>query len=78
MNIGNLNSKVSLYPNPVKTHLNINWSNFERAVISELSGKQLFEANTRTIDLQNLNAGVYLITLSGTESERITYRIIKE
>ena len=71
-------NNVRLYPNPTQNFMNIEWDNFERAAISGLSGKELFKSDSRTLDLQTLRTGVYLITLIGTNNERITFRIIKE
>ena len=71
-------NSIKLYPNPASGFLNIEWNNFERATISELSGKELYKSDLRTLDLRPLNAGIYLITLTGTNNEGITFRIIKE
>ncbi len=71
-------NSIKLYPNPASGFLNIEWNNFKRATISELSGKELYKSDLRTLDLRPLNAGIYLITLTGTNNEGITFRIIKE
>jgi subtilisin family serine protease len=78
LSVNDLISEIKVYPNPVKTNLVIEWTDFTEAIVSELSGKELIRMNTQTLDLRTLNAGVYLITLIGTNNERITFRIIKE
>lgn len=69
---------ATLYPNPTQEFVKVEWNKFEKASVFELSGKELFSTNDRTLDLRTLNAGVYLIVLSGMNKERLTFRIIKE
>ena len=69
---------VRLYPNPTIDFITIEWNNFERATVSELSGKEFITEDTQTLDLRNLNAGIYFITINGSNNEQITFRIVKE
>lgn len=73
----NANEK-SIFPNLTKDFLNINRNRFKKVIISEISGKVLIESNSQTLNIQWLDAGVYLITLVGLNNEQVTIRIIKE
>jgi ELWxxDGT repeat protein len=72
-----LRTSIKLYPNPVQDYLNVDWENFDRASITDLSGKELLKSIHARLDLRTLNNGVYLITLSGKNKELRTFRFIK-
>lgn len=71
-------NKIIIYPNPAQNFVKVEWSEFDQATISELSGKNLFESKNRMIDLRELNIGIYLVTLKSTTGENIVFRLIKE
>jgi hypothetical protein len=80
---------VVMHPNPAGNTLYIGWNNVNpqgnyRAQILDVSGRLLYEgALTRnsqaalSIDVSGLEAGVYLITISG-EKESTTRRFVKQ
>ena len=59
-----------MYPNPVKDYLTIESANAAVVKIYSVSGQMLSEQNinegTTTIDLSNLNAGIYFINVNET------------
>ena len=77
-----LEIKISLHPNPANTHVNLTSnSNFiiNSIVIYDVMGrqaKQEFE-NTNQIDISNLEAGVYFVTIR-TDKGELVKKIIKE
>lgn len=70
----------NVYPNPVAETLNIALSGADKGSItlSDLSGKVLgvYNANTRSINMNQFAAGVYFATFSNG-SQRITQRFIR-
>ena len=79
-----LNSKVKIFPNPTSDNLFItSEAHIEKASIYDINGRLLktvvFYGNEtqRTIDLQKLSLGVYVIKLSSKHGE-LTQKIIKE
>lgn len=78
-----VNNVFSIYPNPSKGQLHINWKNGvsgdAQVMISDISGRVIYNQSTSTksvieIDLTKLNQGVYFIkvnTSKGQHTERI-------
>lgn len=70
----------NVFPNPVSETLNIALSGTEtgRITLSDLSGKILgvYTAGTRSINMRNFSAGMYLVTYSNG-TQRITQRVIR-
>lgn len=73
-----LNS-VSVYPNPAKNVINIeNVTDLTSVELYSVIGKQVYKgANETSIDISNLNDGVYLLKLTN-ETGSITKRIVKQ
>jgi hypothetical protein len=76
-----LTNKIYIYPNPVRSLLNIesNNLNIKTITIIDLSGKlmKIETENTNTIDVSNLPLGVYLLEIQ-TDDETVDYhRFIK-
>ena len=63
------NLKVTVYPNPVKTHLTVKSNNdisYSKYQILDLNGKVVSEgtlSNASTIDVQTISDGIYLLKL---------------
>lgn len=89
LNVGTLNidkndtNKIKIYPNPVKNVLKIKLNNTqaEHATLMDITGKQILnlklQSEITVIDINNLNAGMYLLQIKNQE-KIITKRIIKE
>jgi hypothetical protein len=76
----NINIKITIYPNPAKTELNLNVSpnNIDEASISNLLGQVLIKTkNQNRIDISNLPNGIYIITISRGQLNQ-TQKFIKE
>lgn len=57
--------KITIYPNPTKTILNIDIANGvlpDRVVVTDLAGKKLMQThNTKDINVADLASGIYII-----------------
>ncbi|NLR91399.1 cadherin domain-containing protein [Flammeovirga agarivorans] len=73
--IGNV---ISVYPNPTYDFVNVDWSDFEYAVVYNLQGKEIITSQLRTLDLRSLNPDVYLVNVFGKNSKRISLRVLKK
>lgn len=74
-------TKVSYYPNPVKNILNIT-SSLETSHIDlfNLIGQKVesFVQGTKTLDIQHLETGIYLLKIAFENGQRETLKIVKE
>lgn len=80
LNDVNMNNKISIYPNPAKTELNLNVSQNEidEVSISNLIGQVLIKSkNKNHIDISDLPNGVYIITITQGQLNQ-TQKFIKE
>ena len=70
---------VTIYPNPASSELNIETEfQFERAIVTDLMGKELIvSSGSKTISLENLSAGVYIIKLE-SEGKIYSERFVKQ
>ncbi|KFC24398.1 T9SS type A sorting domain-containing protein [Chryseobacterium sp. FH1] len=77
----NLKSGISIYPNPTKDFINIKLekgvSKF-KASLYNASGQMLLSTeNKSSINISNLNTGVYFLTIQPENGKAITKKIIK-
>lgn len=75
-----LNQNVSIYPNPVKSHIHLNTDEIiESMNIVDLYGKTIMSniAVNTTIDVTNLSNGIYFLQLS-TDKGLLIKKFIKE
>jgi hypothetical protein len=76
-------SSVSLYPNPVQNILNIEntASNLSKIHIYDLNGRLLqnhaLPTNEVSLDVSQLNSGVYLVVLENEMGHQISRKIVK-
>lgn len=79
--ISNASNLISIYPNPVKDYLNIDYPSLTFCSIYDVTGRLLLESIENTsvtkLDIRLLNPGLYFIALK-TEKGIITQRFIKE
>jgi hypothetical protein len=74
---------IKLYPNPVTHNLTVKLgqNRVQRLTITDLTGRVVFTkenlSQTETLDISNLNSGVYLINVQ-TTTRVISTRIVKE
>lgn len=69
---------VDVYPNPVSNHLTIQWKHFDLAILRDFLGREILQSSQIRMDLRNLPAGMYFLTLKSKANEQVDYRIIKE
>ena len=82
LNISFSNEKISIYPNPATTILNIKLTDIptiEHVTISDLSGKKIIEqkSNKTSINVESLAKGVYVLEVIANGNKR-TNKFIKE
>lgn len=78
-------SKFVMYPNPAKNSLTINTgeSSFKLLVITDIQGRVVLEKNLLSspnifnIDVENINKGIYIVTLLNDKTKRYQ-KLIKE
>ncbi len=78
--INKLKNKISIYPNPANSEINILFSNQENAVVEifDLFGKKLISLiNQNKIGIQELNKGVYILKVN-MKQINYTQMFIKE
>lgn len=70
--------KVALYPNPTHNEVHIESANLLKKVnISDVNGRILDTQFEKTVNLTNLNKGIYFLTIE-TESGISSHKIIKQ
>lgn len=68
---------IAVYPNPFTDRLMIAWQDLEYSVVTDLSGRRVMRSAEHELHLDALNAGVYILHLSGTGNRHYQVRIIK-
>lgn len=73
-------SDVSIYPNPVKNALHITGEHISSITIYTINGKKVFSKreSLETINVTNLNAGIYFVELKDQDGKRIMKKVIKQ
>ncbi|WP_254097156.1 T9SS type A sorting domain-containing protein [Aquimarina sp. Aq107] len=67
---------LRIYPIPTKGILNIS-TPIKKVTIFNVIGKIVFESNTNTFDISELNSGIYFVNIEGEKGNTVK-RIIKE
>ncbi|WP_405576214.1 T9SS type A sorting domain-containing protein [Winogradskyella sp. Asnod2-B02-A] len=73
--------KISIYPNPTKSTLNIKTATataIANISVYSLLGKQVIKTNSKTVDVSSLSEGVYLIKIIDLYGNQHVKRFIKE
>jgi hypothetical protein len=80
------NKEITLYPNPVKTNLNVSISGYEEnstgeCVLFDMQGKlilrQKINAREFQIDMSAYNSGNYIMRIS-VDGEQTTWKVVKQ
>lgn len=74
---------ITIYPNPSNDFINIevgqNESIIESISITDVLGKKVYQSKFHNkINILNLNQGVYFLTLTSNDNQKVVKRIIKE
>jgi len=81
------NNKLQLYPNPVTSEFNIQLidetSNYDVAVYNTLGilvfeSNNLLSNNNNSINISQLNSGIYFVRITNTENEVYQKRLVKK
>lgn len=68
-----------LSPNPTSDFITLNTNNIiEKVSVFDISGKELWSGNSKTIDLSNFQSGMYLLKIKFENFEIMTEKIIKK
>lgn len=75
-------NKISVYPNPANCVVTISGDNLLKIEIFNIIGQTVFSticnADENTINIANLNSGIYLIKVGTTNGKEFATRIVKE
>lgn len=74
---------IAIYPNPSNDIINIevgvDESKMESITITDVLGKKVYQSKFQNkINISNLNQGVYFLTLTSNDNQKVVKRIIKE
>lgn len=76
------NSFATLYPNPTNGMVAITGENLQQAEIFNILGQQVLsvqgKGNELRIDMANLPAGVYFVTVTNEEGRKCVRKVVKE
>jgi len=77
-----ISSKNKVYPNPTNGKLSLDISSdFEDALIEvyNINGQVVYTRNfTKTIDISDLNTGVYFLLITKNNGEKISFEVVKK
>ncbi|MFT7017846.1 MAG: endoglucanase Acf2 [Cyclobacteriaceae bacterium] len=71
-------SLPSVYPNPVRDRLTINWNGYESGTLHALDGSLVLTAVSQDLFLGDLEQGIYLLILTGSDGQQQTIKVIKQ
>jgi hypothetical protein len=70
---------IHIYPNPVTSQLQIDYDGKLKTIVYDFLGKQLLSTQLKTINMNTLPIGVYIIQTTDLETnETNSYKIIKK
>ena len=71
------NASFSLYPNPANGMICVNGEGFEKAEIYNIAGQKVMESSNAQIDVEALQAGVYMVKVFGNGSSEMLRVVVK-
>ncbi len=71
-------SSFSLYPNPTSEFFHVDWPQFERMELYDLSGTLVKSSRTTRLDVHEIKEAVYILKVLGTNGQVRFERIIKK
>lgn len=70
--------KISIYPNPVSSILNINInSEAKKVIIYNLQGQKMVESTSKNIDVRHFSRGIYMLKIISKNHKILTKKFIK-
>ena len=77
-NVKDLNNKITIYPNPTTSIINIE-QDFITAKVYDISGRELLKSTSKTIDLSELPSSIYLLRLYDKSNKVLgTSKVVKQ
>ncbi|WP_462251741.1 glycosyl hydrolase [Ekhidna sp.] len=76
--LGTETESITVYPNPVRTSLTIEWTDFLSGTIYSLAGEKMLESTQKSISIENMQAGIYILELKGVNDQLVRLKIVKE
>ncbi len=70
--------KVLMYPNPASDYVTISSENFISIKILTIDGKEVLFSKERTITVNNLNSGIYMVQINTENGNVETLKLIKK
>ncbi|MCQ2304391.1 MAG: T9SS type A sorting domain-containing protein [Bacteroidales bacterium] len=71
------NTAFNLYPNPANGMINVDGEGFEKAEIYNIAGQKVMESSNAQIDVEALQAGVYMVKVFGNGSSEMLRVVVK-
>ena len=71
------NTVFNLYPNPANGVISVNGEGFEKAEIYNIAGQKVMESSNAQIDVEALQAGVYMVKVFGNGSSEMLRVVVK-
>lgn len=75
-------SAINIYPNPAKNQIKINLNNMydeiNEVIIYDIVGKEIIKSNLKTIDVTNLQSGIYQISVTIKSGNSFNKKFIKK
>ncbi|MDN3492729.1 sialate O-acetylesterase [Winogradskyella bathintestinalis] len=70
---------INIYPNPVKSIINLDYNGDLKTKMFDFSGRLLLETESKTIDMSTMPTGVYVLqTTETTTNKQNSYKVIKK
>ena len=76
--IEEINSNVSIYPNPTKGIVNITAEGIKNIMVMNALGQKVFETSENQIDLSKFGTGLFLIKVETTQGVSMQRVIIEK
>ena len=70
-------SALSVYPNPASEVLYVNAENVDRVEIYDMVGRNVISTTLSVVDLRNLEAGIYFVTVRTENAAKTTKLVVK-
>ena len=71
------NTAFNLYPNPANDMISVDGEGFEKAEIYNIAGQKVMESSNAQIDVEALQAGVYMVKVFGNGSSEMLRVVVK-
>ena len=71
--------KITIFPNPVNSILNIQYDGDLQIIIHDISGKEIIKTGRKSIDMSSIPRGIYIVNLADIKnSKKNSYKVIKK